>query len=43
MTALRIGPKVASALAVHCHSSLCFHGHPRKTKETEQTAELSGL
>ena len=29
---LCIGPKVASALAMDCHTSLCFHGHPKRSR-----------
>jgi len=26
--------KLALALAVDCHASLCFHGQPRRTRKT---------
>jgi len=30
-------PKLASALAVDCHTSLCLHGHPQKTNTNTTT------
>jgi len=29
---LRIGPKVASVLAVDSHTSLCLHSHPKRNR-----------
>ena len=42
---LCIGPiwKLSSALAVDCHTSLCFHGHPQKNKKRPNMVKKSLL
>jgi len=35
--------KLASALAVHCHTSLCFHDHPQKNMNTSMGLALVNL